>query len=317
MRGKMDMQVNHLFNDSGIFTPGESKHDMKEDLRSDMAADGQKTTWHDFGQNLTICSYKTAENYKDVWHQCANWAKDNMGMKNLENFNGDIGSKWLETKIDQGVSLNTFRQYASAIEKLGVALEMYNGKEYDLKLDDVRSLGNEKLEMPEGTRAYDNPAAIVDALSGRSELIASLQYTGGFRISEVATLQAENLKGDNIVGIDNTKGGKYREIQLSPQLYSKLESYLEENNGRFCPAGPGEVERVGTEFREDLKIAAAATGQAYTGSHGLRWNYAQETYSSLIAGEDGKAPMTPEQSLKETSMRMGHMRSDVTLHYTR
>lgn len=306
----MDDQITHLFNASGIFTPGESKHEQKEELRSEMAENDKKPSWHDFGQNLTICSYRTAENYKDVWHQCANWCHDNkdIQLKNIEKIDGNMISKFLEHKVDEGVSLNTFRQYASAMDKMGVALEMYNNKEYSFDLKEVRALGNEKLEMPEGTRAYDNPAAIIDALSGRSELIASMQHEGGFRISEVLTLKIDNLKGDGVVGIDNTKGGLYREIQLSPETYEKLKDYLEANEGRFC--GSGEIKEVADAYRADVKGAATATGQAYTGSHGLRWNYAQETYAHYI-----KEGYTPEQALKATSKDMGHQRTDITLHY--
>lgn len=312
MRGKMDMQINHLFNDSGIFTPGESKHEQKEELREEFAQKGKSPTWSDFGQNLTIYSYKTAENYKDVWHQVGDFAKQN-GINNIEKLDGNTVTKFLESKIDQDVSLNTFRQYAAACGKLEVALEMYaekhdTGNTYNYDLSEVRSLANETLEMPNGTRAYDDPSALIGQLDGRSELIANLQYEGGFRISEVLTLKAENLQ-DGIIHIDNTKGGLPRDIlNVTPKTYSKLEIHLAENGGNFC--GAGEIKSVADSYREDLKIASVESGQSYTGSHGLRWNYCQESYSTHI-----KNGATPERALSACSSEMGHRRSDITLHY--
>ena len=36
------------------------------------------------------------------------------------------------------------------------------------------------------------------------------------------------------------------------------------------------------EYRKSLKKAAIKTEQQYTGSHGLRWNYAQERYEKIL-----------------------------------
>lgn len=313
MRGKMDIQINHLFNSSGIFTPGESKHQQKEELREEYSQQGKSyPTWENFGDKLTICSYRTAEAYKDVWHQLGNFAKES-GIKNIEKLDSNTVSKFLKSKINQDVSLNTFRQYAAACGKLEMALNMYaekfsTGNSYSFDLKDVRSLGNEKLEMPQGTRAYDNPAALINQLDGRSELIASLQYEGGFRISEVLTLKAENLQ-DGVIHIDNTKGGLPRDIlTVTNETYSKLESHLQDNGGTFCNSG--EIEKVANDYRDDLKTASVKTGQSFTGSHGLRWSYCQESYSNHI--KDG---VSPEKALSLCSSELGHRRSDITLHY--
>lgn len=122
------------------------------------------------------------------------------------------------------------------------------------------------------------------------------------------TLKAENLQS-GVIHIDNTKGGLPRYIlNVSPENYSKLENYLKENGGRFCEAG--QIDKVANDFRSDLKEASASTGQAYTGSHGLRWNYCQESYSIHLKNGE-----SPEKSLSSCSSEMDHRRSDITLHY--
>lgn len=63
-------------------------------------------------------------------------------------------------------------------------------------------------------------------------------------------------------------------------------------------------------YRESLKAAAADSRQQYEGSHGLRWNWAQERHAELQ-----KLGMTYEQSLSAVSQEMGHERGDITEHY--
>ena len=64
------------------------------------------------------------------------------------------------------------------------------------------------------------------------------------------------------------------------------------------------------EYREILKDAAEKTEQDYTGSHGLRWNFAVDRMEEL-QGTD----MTYEERLQVVSWEMGHERADITEHY--
>jgi len=65
-------------------------------------------------------------------------------------------------------------------------------------------------------------------------------------------------------------------------------------------------------YRKDLQRAANLTGQKYHGSHGLRWNFAQERFHNLM--ENG---YTYEQALAQVSKERGHERADITKHYLR
>jgi hypothetical protein len=64
------------------------------------------------------------------------------------------------------------------------------------------------------------------------------------------------------------------------------------------------------DYREAIKEAAEKTEQDYTGSHGLRWNFAVERMEELQG-----TGMTYEERLQEVSWEMGHERADITLHY--
>ncbi|HOV22233.1 MAG TPA: hypothetical protein PLW95_06090 [bacterium] len=59
-----------------------------------------------------------------------------------------------------------------------------------------------------------------------------------------------------------------------------------------------------------MKETCQQLQEDYYGTHGLRWNYAQEQHQENM--ENG---MTYEQSLNETSEKMGHSRADITEHY--
>jgi hypothetical protein len=99
------------------------------------------------------------------------------------------------------------------------------------------------------------------------------------------------------------KGGKMRELKVPEKIYSELKSHIEKN-GNF------KIDK--DAYGRDLRAAALASGQAASGSHGLRWNYAQARMMEIQQG--GK---TYEQALAVVSREMGHERSDITEHYLR
>ena len=63
-------------------------------------------------------------------------------------------------------------------------------------------------------------------------------------------------------------------------------------------------------YLKHLKSAAEISKQQYNGSHGLRWDFAQERMKILQ-----KTGLLYEQCLTIVSQEMGHERADITLHY--
>jgi len=313
MRGSIVGQVQALFRLSGIAQIGHSKHRAKELARRSGAK-----TWHEIGKRLGIYSYSTADAYRDVWKQLLSYAKSNFGVKDIEKINSEIVHDFLHSKIEQGVGKRTFQQYAAAIEKLEVALNMYSerfnrGNTYNFDLSSVRAYAKEVYAGEQTpSRAYESPAELIGALREPvHQLIASIQYGGGARLDEVRTIREWSFKGirvDELTGQERGyieikgKGGK-GEIGVSPDTYNIAREWVR-NFDRI-----GFNERT---YRKDLKEAANLTGQEYHGTHGLRWNFAQERFHNLM--EKG---YTYEQALAQVSKELGHERADITKHYLR
>lgn len=320
MRGNMDRQVNHVFNASGIFTPGESKK-----IASDAAREAGSSTASDIARNTSIYSYRTAELYKDVWHECANWCKENLELRDIQKIDGEMIGKWLCDKIDGGdlKSRDSFNTYASALNKLAVALEQYAERtglerEYDFRVDlqPVREYAADCLGPSGfcGSRAYEEPAAIVEKLYGsKYELAERMAYEGGGRAHEVNLVKEHQLRGETThphtaeqcycVHLDHTKGGEGRDMYISLETGHALEAYIMEH---------GEYYVNYDNWLNAHKEACVSCDEQYTGLHGLRWNYAQDMYSNLTSNG-----MSHHEALHAVSELMGHHRLYITEHYLR
>jgi integrase len=310
MRGSPVYQVQQLFEKSGINQIGESKHQAKEAAR----ADGAKT-WHDLGKNLGIHSYATADAYRAVWREVLRESRAEYGVRDIEKLTGEHVQHFLEGKIAQGVSMATFRQYAAACEKLEVALNMYaernntgNTYRFSEAIETARGDARE-LRRFEGSRAYENPTALIREIAEpEHRLCASIQYEGGARIREAGLIRPDQLRGMDgnrgTIHIDRVgaKGGKEREIHVSRETYERLQDHIARH-------GVFQIDDQ-DKYRQSLKAAAERTGQEYHGSHGLRWNFAQERMDYHM-----NHGLSYEASLVAVSDEMGHVRGDITEHY--
>uniref|UniRef100_A0A831XNC0 Integrase n=1 Tax=Geobacter metallireducens TaxID=28232 RepID=A0A831XNC0_GEOME len=320
MRGSPVYQVHKLFSQSGISRIGHSKHEAKEVIRAQYREEGRPCGWHELGQRMGIHSYSTADAYRDVWRQILEHARGEFGVRDIERLTGEHVSSFLERKISESVAYSTFQQYAAAAEKLAVALNGYaerhgTGRHYDFHeaLKDVRETARELLTRFEGSRAYDRPAELVAAVAGEShQLAASIQYESGARVHEISLIRAEALRGiavDRFTGEKRGyfamegKGGKEGLKAVSVETYQRLEQYISQNGAFRINEG---------SYRESLRKGAEISGQRYEGSHGLRWNWAQERYETLQ-----NHGLNELQAMCEVSREMGHERGDITMHYLR
>ena len=319
MRGSINYQVNQIFLKSEIFTPGVSKHTEKS-----VAREAGARTWTDLGKSLNIYSYKTAETYKDTWHQFGHYCRHELGVRDLESLTGEHVRAFLESRIEDGVKYSTFKKEAAALAKFENALNQFaantgSEKQYDFRaaMSEVRQEAAQVLERFNGTRAYADPNALIGKISNDTyNLAASIQHESGARVYEASKIDADQLSGRGtdphtgkevgFVRLDpaDTKGGKGRMISVSPETYSRLEGHISEH-GVFRVRDPD-------SYRNAIERAAAASNQEYTGSHGLRWNYAQERVEELQ-----RAGLTYDQAISQTSWDMGHERADITEHYLR
>jgi len=305
MRGSTSWQVQEIFHQSGINLIGQSRHAAKEAAR----AKGH-TTPADLAQHTGINSYKTADSYRDVWRHALDFAKENYGEKNIERISGEHIQAYLAYKINSEIKYATFQQYAAALGKLETALNQYaenkgTGQVYDFRgsIDSTRELARDHLGRFDGSRAYNNPEKLVSSIANQDhQLVASIQLEGGARVYEASQIRPDQLQGDGRISIQG-KGGKVRSIQVSNEIYGKLENQVQEN---------GQLKVDYGAYLRSIDRAATQTGEENNGTHGLRWNFAQDRMATLQ--ENGQSY---EQSLTIVSQEMGHERANITEHYLR
>jgi len=309
MRGGIKWQVNEVFKTLIAF--GQSKHQDKEIIRSTFNATSVSNTWHNLGKELKIYSYRTADQYRMVAVDMMKYVKQEFKLKDITKLTNEHISAYLESKIADGIKYSTFQNYSAALEKLETALNKYASinnlnTTYKFDISSIRKEAQEVLERSQLTRAYENPQALINAVKDPLfRLVAQSQLEGGFRVSELNHLSQKNFLENNTFLVISGKGGLDREVPLSEKTYNALkELALHPNleNGKFG----FDMDK----YRNALKQAALDSKQEYTGSHGLRWNFAQYKFFEFQQKGYGY-----EQSLKQVSELLGHHRADITKHY--
>jgi len=318
MRGSIGHQMTHIFEASGINQIGESKHQARNEARETLEVNGESATSANVASQTGIYSYGTAETYLDKWVECGKYAKEEFGIRNMEELSSEHIRSYLESKIEADVAYSTFQGNAAALEKLESALNMYSdkydrGNEYSFKsaVSDTRSTASAELARFDGNRAYDDPRALISALTDSNhQLAASVQLESGVRVNEASKITADQLRGiaqDSHTGksvgqFDFTgKGGKENIGQMAPETYERLVAYIAEH---------GSFQISADQYREDLKGAAERTDQQYNATHGLRWNFAQDRVQELQ--EHGCGLLEAKGIV---SQEMGHNRVEITDHY--
>jgi len=299
MRGSAVNQVHQVF--GAIAKIGESKHDAKNDARELGAK-----TWHQVGKNIDVYSYKTLDDYQDISIVAFKYIKENFNIKDITKIQAEHINSFLESKIESNVKYSTFQKYAAACEKLQVALERYTNQKYNFDLTESRELAQKVLERTDAHRAYSDPQKLINSISDKTyRVLATSQLVGGFRVHELNYLKLSQFSDNSHSLVVQGKGGKVREIELNEKIYSELKAIVINSNNQKFIFSPD-------AYRNELKAAAERSNQEYQGSHGLRWNFAQNLFKNLQ--EQGK---TYEQSLFVVSHALGHNRSDITEHYLR
>jgi integrase len=307
--GRLSVEVNEI---------GKSKADAVDEARIELAEAGIPATAENIAELTGIYGAGTMTDYMQKWQELGNWAKDELGVKDFEKLDGEAIRQFLAEKMELGVSYSHFSGYCAAFGKLENALESFSAsirgveKDYGFReaINSIRSDAREELPRFEGTRAYSSTENLLNNLSGTSELVARIQLESGARLSEASNITASQLRGmstnqltDRQVGQFEFvgKGGRENVGNLSPETYQQLSAHINEH---------GSLSHSVDIYREDLKHASAQSNQDYTGSHGLRWNFAQDRMQELQSAGVGHT-----QSLGQVSSEMGHNRIEITNHY--
>jgi len=193
MKGSPAHQVKLLYQKSGIDQIGHSKHEAKAAARENIAAgnNSRSATWHNIGKEIGIHSYATQNAYRDVWRHTLQYARSNFQIRDIEKITGEHVAAYLQSKVENGVKHATFAQYAAAIEKLEVALNMYSsshdrGKTYSFSetIKPIREQASKNLEHFNGHREYREPAKVINEIKKDTyKIVAKLQYEAGLQIA--------------------------------------------------------------------------------------------------------------------------------------
>ena len=311
--GSITYQVNATFKEINAF--GESKHEAKENYKDRTDVRQIDKFMHGFGKESGIFSVQTYKDYLAVSIQAAKHAQEKFGIRDVSKIEAAHIKSFLSKKTDSGASKATIQKYSAALEKFESALSRKYGEKYDFGIktaisDRVKS----KLTVKEraGYSAYAKPIELVKYIQKMNvgqefKLAVRLQLESGVRgmkdINHVRIIDGKVvIKTDNS-GKGATKGGKVRELQLSNGLKNDLKSYLYKND-----LASFKVNYKG--YLSVLKQAAAATGQKYEATHGLRHGY----YDNR-AYELQKQGLNVQNSWKQVSNEIGHNR--IVHNYTR
>jgi len=313
MWGTSEKQINRLFNETmnGI---GKSRHFDKEIARKDGAI-----SFRNMAKKTNIYSYGTADTYLPYWKNLADFAKKNKGIKDIEKISNRTVKEFLQSKIRDINCKSTFSKISSAILKMEESLNRYsqkNGSEksynWEKIVDNQREISKEKLNNSIEGRGFNNPKLVIDNLPLNNEnhiLAAKIQHESGVRINEVSLIKKKQLSGigkdpynEKDVGIVTVKGkgGKTREVYLTPETYKSLENNVKNDDFKIAK----------TSYTLAIKEAALSSNQVYTGTHDFRHKWVQDRYIEL-----SKIGFSERQSMAAVSEEIGHVRPDITEVY--
>jgi len=304
MKGSILYQVRTIF--TMLDRIGTSKH-----LDKQTAIENGAVTKHDIAKATGVYSFASREQYINVAIDLLKYAKQEFNIKDAARLNSEAVNSFLQTKIASGVARSTFDKYSSAIEKFVTALNKFqqehNLPQISIDISESRQMAKEMLERTTQSRAYSDPQKLIENIKDNTfRTIAEAQLSGGFRLSELNHMSLANFKGNGIFEVLQGKGGLNREIQLPNDVYNKLLELAKQPN---LPNGKYGFDM--NAYRNELKLAAQASNQNYCGSHGLRWNAAQNKYLEY-SQKFGEV-----RALQMVSNLLGHQRSDITKHYLR
>lgn len=284
---------------------GTSRFEAKQKYYERCRESNTKANFSDLARCTGIYSHATADSYRDTWVTLLSYARSEFGVKFLGSLSPDHIKSFLESKQEEGLAKGTLVNICAAVTKLGTALDLKH--ENNTYYNDFKVATNDFLNscnaqvLAHQNRAYANASELINAIKDpKMRLVAETVYRLGLRSSEATLIRSTQLNGNKLT--ITSKGGQKLEKNLTEDLKSKLEKHLGENNGI--------IKVNGRELRRAVQRAAEQTGQIPQGTHGLRYNYAQNLYVQLIT--EGKTPAEARQQVAE---ELGHHREDITNRY--
>lgn len=250
-----------------------------------------------------VHSISSLQNLRTVTKQYINYLKENHKGRVLDNVSKETMKDFLKSKDIKGGSLNT---YISTAGKLTDSLNRLNVSK--ISRDDIYTIRNElkqegiNLSKEYRNRSYANTEKIVEHMRENSPygLAATLQKEAGLRIDDLSSSKWQ-INDDNTLTIMQSKNGlNYTTCTLNNKTISEVKE---------AKIDGYKIDK--TQYSIALKEAVEQAGDEWTGSHGMRYSFAQERMQELVHEYD----YTHSEALAEISLNMGHSRSEISLHY--
>jgi integrase len=134
-------------------------------------------------------------------------------------------------------------------------------------------------------------------MSIKTHIAFDLQYHYGLRASEAILIQRSQLEPKTKILNIQGKGGYWRKIHLSSEIYSTIESELNTN---------GSYQINYMTYYDELKKAVIKRNEIWYGTHGLRYNYAQRKMQEYKA--EGLSEL---EAREKVSYKLGHHRPEI------
>lgn len=269
---------------------------------------------------LCIASFNTMNSYRQIWNNFGKYLRAIWKIKNFELIEEKHVVDYIESKIDDGCSLQYIQKINASLSKLAIALQRFNNeyakdkkvyifKKHILVIAQVKKCKNiESLKM---SRAYKNPKTVIANIKNKMyRLAASIQYEGGARYVGIRKIELKQLKGRKIdeitgtlIGVIETKekGGRVGDIFVTKKTYDELYSFLYKG---------GKFNIIYQQYEKEIVALCLKLDIDCNGSHGFRWSFARKR---LV--EYQNHGFTYEESLRKVSFEMKHNRKDITEHY--
>ncbi len=254
-------------------------------------------------QSPLIHSFSTFNRYMGVSKQFVQYCKER-GVNKIFKVNETIVMNYFnERKIAYNLSEKTIKVNLCALEKFFKTI----GRK-DLA-DTLRSRFSEIYSQgsaPGRTEFFGDPMKVIGLLKDNcNKCIATLMYLTGARIGDVKKIRTDMI-GKQIF-IPNSKGGRSRILDFSDredaliiidQLCAELQTIHIPGSG---------WQQLRENYYKDLRQAAQACGEIYTGAHAFRASYAHERREDLIDCDiaEKEADQTVSEELGHTRVGMG------------
>jgi integrase len=270
------------------------------------------------GRTGQIHSIRTLNKYIEALTQAGQWAREQVGLRHLNQLTPAIAQRYLETRIAAGIS-------QGQVDADRNAMEFVTGHN---SLKRVRATA-----QPErSSRAYTAAQVerIAQTQSEANALATRIAYHAGLRAHELLTLRPAKEGKPSVHRVWSParfrgrqgerylvtgKGGLVREVLIPHDLARELETH------RITPE---RVRDRGVIYTRCYHVGGGhAWSQSFsdcsqrelgwsTGAHGLRHSYAQERLRELQARG---IPYLTTRSI--VSQELGHFRADMVLTYLR